>query len=98
MDTCSMPNTSPIVPDENETTSSVPPAFWQRPLSSLLRSALSPEGVIRRFLSLNGGTVLYALSALSIVYGITQIIGPPLAQSFALREILPCVAVLNVYE
>ena len=51
-----------------------------------------------RFLTATGGTLFYALSALSIVYGITQIIGPPLAKSSVLGDILPCVLVLNAYE
>jgi len=71
---------------------------WNRPLGSLLLSALDNGAAIRRFLSLTGGSILYCLSALSIVYGIPQIIGPPLAKSGALGDILPCVAVLNVYE
>ncbi len=50
------------------------------------------------FLTATGGTLFYALSALSIVYGITQIIGPPLAKSSVLGDILPCVLVLNAYE
>ncbi len=71
---------------------------WNRPLGSLLLAAVDNGDGIRRFLSLTGGSILYCLSALSIVYGITQIIGPPLAKSGVLADILPCVAVLNVYE
>jgi hypothetical protein len=68
------------------------------PLSALLNAMLSNQDAIRQFLSLTGGSILYCLSALSIVYGITQIIGPPLAKSGVLADILPCVGVLNVYE
>jgi hypothetical protein len=72
--------------------------LWNMPLGSLINIALNNREAMGRFLSLTGGSVLYCLSALSIVYGITQMIGPPLAKSGALGDILPCVAVLNVYE
>jgi hypothetical protein len=72
--------------------------FWNMPLGSLINLVLNNRETMGRFLSLTGGSVLYCLSALSIVYGITQIIGPPLAKSGALGDILPCVAVLNAYE
>jgi hypothetical protein len=75
-----------------------PRSMWNRPLSSLVASLVENREVIAGFLSLTGGSILYALSALSIVYGITRIIGPPLAKSSVLQDILPCVAVLNVYE
>ena len=68
------------------------------PLGSLINVALNNRETLGRFLSLTGGSVLYCLSALSIVYGITQIIGPPLAKSGVFTDILPCVAVLNAYE
>jgi hypothetical protein len=73
-------------------------SIWSVPLESAVTAFLNNRNAIRRFLSLTGGSILYCLSALSIVYGITQIIGPPLAKSSALGDILPCVAVLNVYE
>ncbi len=71
---------------------------WNMPLGSLINVVLNNREAMGRFLSLTGGSILYCLSALSIVYGITQIIGPPLAKSGALGDILPCVAVLNAYE
>ncbi len=74
------------------------PSVWSVPLGSALTAFLNNRDAIGRFLSLTGGSVLYCLSALSIVYGITQIIGPPLAKSGVLADILPCVAVLNAYE
>ncbi len=75
-----------------------PRSVWNRPLTSLVASLVQNRDAIAGFLSLTGGSILYGLSALSIVYGITRIIGPPLARSSVLRDILPCVAVLNVYE
>ncbi len=96
---------TPILPADETNHSSVPPVpyprrqtVWSMPLGALLNAVLSNQDAIRRFLSLTGGSILYCLSALSIVYGITQIIGPPLAKSGVLADILPCVGVLNIYE
>lgn len=75
-----------------------PRTVWTQPLGRVVTSVLDNQDAIKRFLSLTGGSILYCLSALSIVYGITQIVGPPLATSSALRDILPCVFVLNGYE
>lgn len=58
---------------------------------------ISPE-LIRRFLTVTGGTVLYALSALSLVYGMWQLLGPVLAQSEGFAQILPCILAMNGYE
>jgi hypothetical protein len=69
-----------------------------QPRDSFIVSVRQQRDWAARFLGLTGGSLLYGLSALSIVYGITQLIGPPLAKSDALRDILPCVGVLNAYE
>lgn len=53
---------------------------------------------LRAFLSVNAGTVLYALSALSILYGIARVFGALLANDYGLREALPCIWALNGYE
>jgi len=52
----------------------------------------------RNFFKLARGSILYCLSALSIIYGIAQIVGPVLAESNVLGQTLPCVGVLNLYE
>jgi hypothetical protein len=52
----------------------------------------------RVFFSLTGGSILYCLSALSIIYGIANILGPVLGRTDILREAVPCLAALNVYE
>jgi len=52
----------------------------------------------RGFFSLTGGSILYCLSALSIIYGIAKILGPLLARTDVLRDAYPCLAALNVYE
>lgn len=53
---------------------------------------------VRSFLDLTGGSILYCLSALFIIYGITKIMGPLLAGSKALEDTLSCIGALNVYE
>ena len=53
---------------------------------------------IKSFLSLTGGSILYCLSAASIIYGIGQIIGPTLAKSILLTQTLPCLFAINLYE
>lgn len=45
-----------------------------------------------------GGSILYCLSALAILYGIVQIIDPLLAHSRVYAERLACVGALNLYE
>ena len=72
--------------------------FWNQSLGKLVLSAWENRSSFGSFLSLTGGSFLYCLSALSIIYGITKIIGPPLAKSNILADIFPCVIVLNVYE
>lgn len=52
----------------------------------------------RRFFNVSGGGILFCLSALSILYGVSQIIGPVLAKSGALAKTLPCIGALNLYE
>lgn len=52
----------------------------------------------RAFFDLTGGSILYCVSALSIIYGISQIMGPLLLRPGSLRDALPCIATLNVYE
>ena len=50
------------------------------------------------FFNLAGGSILYCLSALSIIYGMSQILAPNLAKVRALSDILPCVLAINIYE
>lgn len=68
------------------------------PLVSFGRALLNNRNALRQFLSLTGGSILYCLSAFSILYGIAQVIGPLLATSNVLKETLPCVVALNAYE
>lgn len=52
----------------------------------------------RNFFCLTGGSILYCLSALSIIYGIARNLGPILARTDVLRDAYPCLAALNIYE
>ncbi|MCP4641353.1 MAG: hypothetical protein GY851_13010 [bacterium] len=50
------------------------------------------------FLSVGAASILYMLSALSIMYGMATLIGPVLARSGVLGQTLPCIGALNLYE
>ena len=50
------------------------------------------------FLSLSGGSILYCLSAMCVIYGIGAVLGPVFAGTFTLADTLPCIVALNVYE
>ena len=54
--------------------------------------------LISVFFSFTGGSILYVLSAASIVYGLGQIIRPTLAKSILLSQTLPCLLAINLYE
>lgn len=53
---------------------------------------------IKTFFSFSGGSLFYCLSALSILFGIVQIIDPVLAKSHIYAERLSCIGILNLYE
>lgn len=53
---------------------------------------------LKQFASLTGGSILYCLSALAIICGIAELIGPALTDGKNLIEALKCVITLNVYE
>ncbi len=52
----------------------------------------------KRFSQLTGGSILYCLSAVLIVYGIVKLMGPVLSGKGALKDALPCILTLHVYE
>jgi len=56
------------------------------------------EGRPIRIAPPHGASILYSLSALSILYGMAQLIGPVLARSGVLAETVPCIGALNLYE
>ena len=98
MDKLNMPTGPDNIPEVVPMEKPRPAAIWNQPLQRLLLSGWENRAALKSFLSLTGGSILYCLSALSIIYGISKIIGPPLAKSNALADIFPCVIVLNVYE
>lgn len=52
----------------------------------------------KRFFHLTGGSVFYCLSAIFVAYGIVKIMGPILSGSNTLKDALPCILTLHVYE
>jgi len=77
---------------QTEVRSQPPPIICRPPGQRPLREAW------RAFFSLTGGSPVYCMSAMSIVYGIASILGPSLAKADFLREALPCLGALNLYE
>jgi hypothetical protein len=53
---------------------------------------------IKRFFQLTGGSILYCLSAVLIIYGIVKLMGPVLSGEGMYRDALPCIFTLHVYE
>ena len=75
-----------------------PPGLLTRPLRLGPLDKPVDLAACRDFLSVNGGSVLYCLSAMCVLGGIAAILGPVFARSFVLGETLPCIVALNVYE
>lgn len=52
----------------------------------------------KRFFHLTGGSVFYCLSAIFVAYGIVKVMGPILSGSNTLKDALPCILTLHIYE
>ncbi|MHC4624622.1 MAG: hypothetical protein ACYS4W_12055 [Planctomycetota bacterium] len=72
--------------------------FFSQPIGSLAAGFLNNPAGLKSFFRLTGGSILYCLSALSILYGIAKPITPVLAKSNAFSDALPCIVTLNIYE
>jgi len=53
---------------------------------------------LKSFFRVTGGSSLYCLSAVFIAYGIVMVLKPILAASNTLRDAVPCLLTLHVYE
>ena len=53
---------------------------------------------MRRFFQLTGGSILYCLSAVLIIYGTVKLMGPVLSDEGMLKDALPCLFTLHIYE
>ena len=77
----------------------VPPP-WPPSRSAPPRVPVAPRA--RRtgpgFFALRGASIVYCLSAASIIYGLAQLIAPVLATTEQLGRTLPCLGALHVYE
>lgn len=58
---------------------------------------LNPE-TMKNFFHLTGGSLLYCISAVLVAYGIVNVMGPILSGQEAMKDILPCILTLQVYE
>lgn len=68
------------------------------PQGSDIPDSVHPDSGLKNFLSLSGGNILYCLSALSVLYGIAEILGPQLLKSTESNSGFLCVGALNAYE
>lgn len=79
-----------------------PPLFQEDRLPPpVLREYEVPPAIppdVTAFFRRNAGALLYSLSALSIFAGLNLLIGPLLRASDRLRDILPCIGALQMYE
>jgi hypothetical protein len=64
----------------------------------ILKAQTPPSEYFKKLFNLSGGSIFYCLSAFAIIYGVTQTIGPLLAEGKNLKEALMCVFTLNIYE
>ena len=72
---------------------------WSRPVTSIQVTDLYHDLLRwKGFFDVAGGSILYCLSAMLILFGIVKIMGPILATQFDLTAILPPLVVMNVYE
>ena len=53
---------------------------------------------LRDFFRTSGGSVLFCLSAVSIFYGLSSVVGPILGTSYALNRTLPAIGTIALYE
>ncbi len=95
-------NNRPYIAKINPQPSPPPPFILNKPLNE---AGCTAAGGLwghhehwKTFLSMTGGTILYCLSALSIVYGMWRLIGPVMAQSSVFSQVLPCILAVNLYE
>jgi hypothetical protein len=72
--------------------------FLYRPIEALVCRVLDNPALLKNYFSLTGGSILYCLSGLSILYGIAKIMTPLLAKSSTFSDALPSIVALNIYE
>ncbi|MHC4112021.1 MAG: hypothetical protein ACYSUY_13185 [Planctomycetota bacterium] len=75
-----------------------PEAQEPRPTKPALSSDVLDLNTWKRFSQLTGGSILYCLSAVLIIYGVVKLMGPVLSGEGVLKDALPCILTLHVYE
>jgi hypothetical protein len=69
-----------------------------RPTKPALSSDVWDLNAWKRFSQLTGGSILYCLSAVLIIYGVVKLMGPVLSSEGVLKDALSCILTLHVYE
>ncbi|MHC4284943.1 MAG: hypothetical protein ACYSWZ_18530 [Planctomycetota bacterium] len=69
-----------------------------KPVKPVISSDVLDLNTWKRFSQLTGGSILYCLSAVLIIYGVVKLMGPVLSGEGVLKDALPCILTLHVYE
>jgi hypothetical protein len=75
-----------------------PEPLKPKPTKSVLSSDVLDLNTWKRFSQLTGGSILYCISAVLIIYGIVKLMGPVLSAEGVLKDALPCILTLHIYE
>ena len=69
-----------------------------KPVKPVISSDVLDLNTWKRFSQLTGGSILYCISAVLIIYGVVKLMGPVLSGEGVLKDALPCILTLHVYE
>ncbi len=71
----------------------------KKPTTTILGVEIGEDlEMFKRYFNLSGGSLFYCLSAVFVAYGIAKVMGPILSGEGALKEVLPSIFTLHVYE
>ena len=88
-------NSQPTPPNNSDM---LPPNLLEPVLIPEKKKPTLNNNSIKNFFSITFASLLYCLSAASIMYAIMKLIGPALENSYQIRQTLPSVFVLTLYE
>ena len=84
--------------DNNSEQSPQQPPPIPKKANSILTGNVMDATAWRIFFNVAGASVFYCLSAVFIASGIIKVLGPILSESNSLRDALPCILTLHLYE
>ena len=88
------------IPNTKSENGSEPSLGFQRPkpIKPISSGDILDIDTWKRFFRLTGGSVFYCLSAIFVAYGIVKVMGPILSGSNTLKDALPCIFTIHIYE